>query len=42
MCVAAGVGKEPEQEYIYSYKAKLFAVHLKRTQHCKLTIVQFF
>lgn len=38
MCVAAGVGKE--QECIYTYKTKLFAVHFTQTQHCKLTIVQ--
>lgn len=31
-----------ENIYIYTRKTKLFAVHLKQTQRCKLTIVQVF
>ena len=35
-------GKESEKEYIYIYiYMNLFAVRLKLTQHCKLTILQF-
>ena len=36
------MGKEFEKEKIYEYvKLNHFAVHLKLTEHCKLTILQF-
>ena len=36
------MGKESEKEYIiHIHKLNHFAVHLKLTQHCKSTILQF-
>ena len=35
------MGKEPKKQWIYVYvQLNHFAVHLKLTQHCKLTILQ--
>ena len=35
-------GKEAEKEYIYVVLLNHFAIHLKLTQHCKSTLLQFF
>ena len=36
------MGKESAKEYIYIYiKLNHFAVHVKVTQHCKSTILQY-
>ena len=40
--VMAYTGKESEKEWIYVYvQLNHFAVHLKLTQHCKSTILQY-
>ena len=36
------MGKESEKEGFYIYaQMNLFVVHLKQTQHCKSTILQY-
>ena len=38
----ASVGKESEKEQIHVHVQLIhFAVHLKLTQHCKLTLIKF-
>ena len=34
-------GKESEKKYIYNIHTDHFAVHLKLTQYCKSTLVQY-